>query len=279
MQTEIKSAHGVSPARSGKEQELRALMRSFGSVLVAYSGGVDSSYLAWVAKDELGDAAEAVTGISPSVSGYQRQQAESFALRHGLRWRTVETREIESEKYRANAGDRCFFCKDELYGVLAEIASGADAIVLDGTNADDLSDHRPGRRAAELKNVRSPLAELGFSKAEIREMSRIHGLETAELPASPCLASRIAPGTPVSLRRLSAIEKGEEIIRRHGFHEFRLRVHGDLARIEVAKSEFERLLVPAVIEQLAGEMKPLGFKYVTLDLEGFRSGSMNPAKG
>ena len=279
MQTESKSAHGVSPARTGKEQELRALMRSFGSVLVAYSGGVDSSYLAWVAKDELGDAAEAVTGLSPSVSVHQRQQAESFARRHGLKWRTVETREIESEKYRANAGDRCFFCKDELYGVLAEIASGADSIVVDGTNADDLGDHRPGRRAAELKNVRSPLAELGFSKAEIREMSRQHGLETAELPASPCLASRIAPGTPVSIGRLTAVERGEEIIRRYGFREFRLRVHGDLARIEVAKSEFERLLVPEVIEQLAGEMKPLGFKFVTLDLEGFRSGSMNPAKG
>ncbi|HMS09867.1 MAG TPA: ATP-dependent sacrificial sulfur transferase LarE [Pyrinomonadaceae bacterium] len=277
MQTESKSAHGVSPARTGKEQELRALMRSFGSVLVAYSGGVDSSYLAWVANDELGEAAEAVTGLSPSVSGHQRQQAESFARRHGLRWRTVETREIESEKYRANAGDRCFFCKDELYGVLAEIVGNAEAVVLDGTNADDLGDHRPGRKAAEMRNVRSPLAELGFSKAEIREMSRHHGLETAELPASPCLASRIAPGTPVSIGRLTAVEKGEEIIRRHGFREFRLRVHGDLARIEVAKDEFGHLLQAKLLDQLAGELRPLGFKFVTLDLEGFRSGSMNPA--
>ncbi|MBK9165030.1 MAG: ATP-dependent sacrificial sulfur transferase LarE [Acidobacteria bacterium] len=278
MDTERKIARGILPAKAGKEQELRSLMRSFGSVLVAYSGGVDSSYLAWVANDELGDSAVAVTGISPSVSAHQREQAEGFALRHGLRWRTVETHEIESERYLANAGDRCFFCKDELYGVLAEVAKDATAVVLDGTNADDLGDHRPGRRAAELKNVRSPLADLGFSKAEIRELSRLHGLETAELPASPCLASRIAPGTPVSIGRLSAVERGEEIIRQHGFREFRLRVHGDLARIEVAKDEFERLLVPAVLERLAGEMRPLGFMYITLDLEGYRSGSMNPVE-
>ncbi|MBA2379996.1 MAG: ATP-dependent sacrificial sulfur transferase LarE [Blastocatellia bacterium] len=250
-------------------------MRSLGKVFVAYSGGVDSSYLAWVANAELGREAVCVLGLSPSVSEFQRMQARAFAELHGLNFQEIHTEEADDPNYQKNESNRCFFCKSELYGKLSEFAADAKvSVVLDGTNADDLSDHRPGREAAAISGVRSPLAEIGLTKDEIRELSRHAGLQTWDMPASPCLASRIAHGVPVTLERLSIVERGENALRRLGFREFRLRVHDELARVEIARPEMAAL-DQTIFEKIDAELRTLGFKYVTLDLGGFRSGSMN----
>ncbi len=265
----------VSYTTAEKELKLRALMRLMGKVLIAYSGGVDSSYLAWVAGDELGTDAQCVLGISPSVSEHQREQARTFADEHSLNYFELETSEAANPDYQKNESNRCFFCKTELYGKLRGHAAIHElAVVLDGTNADDLSDHRPGLVAADDAGVRSPLVEVGLSKDEIRGLSLRAGLETWDLPASPCLASRIAHGVPVTIERLSKVERGEATLRALGFREFRLRVHDEIARIEIAADEMERL-EPTMFATIDAELKGLGFKYVTLDLGGFRSGSMN----
>jgi uncharacterized protein len=259
-----------------KEQELRRLMRQMGNVLVAYSGGVDSSYLAYVANDELGENALCVLGLSPSVSEFQIEQARSTAHQAGLNFQTIETKELENEHYSSNPSNRCYFCKSELYEKLGTIADvHGIGFVLDGTNADDLSDIRPGRAAAEEKEVRSPLAEVGLTKDEIRRLSRQVGLDSWEKPSSPCLASRIAYGVPVTIERLSKVERAEEFLRRCGFAEFRVRVHGDLARIEISPGELDRALDREFVDSAADRLSGIGFKYVTLDLKGFRSGSMN----
>jgi pyridinium-3,5-biscarboxylic acid mononucleotide sulfurtransferase len=268
--------HETSPATVEKEQNLRSLMRAMGSVLVAYSGGVDSAYLAFVAARELGSAALCVLGVSPSVSEVQRAEAESIAGRFGFNFRLVETEEMNDPDYRANPNNRCYFCKSELYGKLSALAAENEiAFVLDGTNADDTGDYRPGRAAAEEKNVRSPLVEVGLTKNEIRQLSRSHGLPSWDKPASPCLSSRIAYGVPVTIERLSKIERGENILRKLGFREFRVRVHDELARLEIAPNELAKALNLETAEHLANEFRKLGFRYVTLDLEGFRSGAMN----
>lgn len=252
------------------------MMRRMGSVLVAYSGGVDSAYLACVATLELGAAAVCVTGISPSVSAEQRRAAQRIARDHGFNFETVVTEEMEDPEYRANPSNRCYFCKTELYGKLVGIAAARDIrYVLDGANADDRGDHRPGAQAALEKEVRSPLAELGFTKREIRERSRELGLETWEKPASPCLASRIQYGIPVSIERLAKIERGEAVLRRLGFVEFRVRYHEKLVRIEIAPEEMDRVLDREMTGRLAAAFRDIGFDYVTLDLHGFRSGAMN----
>lgn len=260
-----------------KEQQLRSMMRGMRRVLVAYSGGVDSSYLAAVATDELKENALCVTGISPSVSEFQQKQSAEIAERFGFNFKTIETNEVSDLNYAANGPDRCFFCKDELYSVLAGISEsfGTD-FILDGTNADDLSDHRPGRVAADMRNVRSPLAETGLTKTEIRELSKQLGLPTWDMPASPCLSSRIAHGSTVTIERLSRVEKAEAVLRSLGFVEFRVRLHDELARIEIAKAEMPRMADPSTIDAVCQKFAKIGFRYITLDLQGFRSGSMNP---
>ena len=261
-----------------KEEQLRELFRTLGSVIVAYSGGVDSSYVAYVANAELGARAVCVTGQSASLPSYQNDEIDSVVKRFGFNHETINTDELQLPGYRANNGDRCYFCKDELYSKLESVARtrGIESIV-DGSTLDDLDDYRPGRQAAKQHAVRSPLIEVGLSKNEVRELSRRAKLPTWDKPASPCLSSRIAYGTTVTIERLQKVDRGEEILREFGFREFRVRHHDTLVRLEISPAEMDRVLRKEVVEQLAARFRELGFKYITLDLQGFRSGSMNEA--
>jgi uncharacterized protein len=244
--------------------------------LVAYSGGVDSAYLGLIATEELGSDAVCITGLSPSVSEHQRRQATDIARDFGFNFETIETRELDDPAYAANPANRCYFCKSELYSRLDNIArERAIGVVVDGTNFDDLSDLRHGRAAAREHGVETPLAEIGFTKLDIRERSRELGLSGWERPASPCLASRISPGVPVTIERLGKIERAEDLMRKQGFREFRVRVHGELARVEISEPEIAQGLRPDVRDAIASGLRAIGFRYVTLDLDGFRSGSMN----
>jgi uncharacterized protein len=259
-----------------KEERLREIFRELDSVIVAYSGGVDSSYVAYVANAELGPRAVCITGQSASLPEYQRAEIDQVVKKFGFQHEIIQTEELENPSYRTNNPDRCFFCKDELYTKLESVARtrGIKSIV-DGSTVDDLGDYRPGRRAASQHAVRSPLIEAGLTKIEVRELSRQVTLPTWDKPASPCLSSRIAYGTTVTIERLSKVDRGEEILREFGFREFRVRHHDQLVRIEIAPAEMDRVLRKDLIAELAKRFRELGFKYVTLDLEGFRSGSMN----
>ena len=259
-----------------KEERLRKIFRELDSVIVAYSGGVDSSYVAYVANGELGPRAVCITGQSASLPAYQRVEIAGIVERFGFNHEVIHTEELENDSYRANNSDRCFFCKDELYTKLESVAQarGIQHIV-DGSTVDDLDDFRPGRQAAKQHAVRSPLIEVGLSKSEVRELSRNATLPTWDKPASPCLSSRIAYGTTVTIERLSKVDRGEEILREFGFREFRVRHHDQLVRLEISPAEMDRVLRKDLIDELAKRFREMGFKYVTLDLQGFRSGSMN----
>lgn len=261
-----------------KEERLRELFRGLESVIVAYSGGVDSSYVAYVANAELGTRAVCITGQSASLPSYQNEEIDRVVKNFGFNHEFINTDELQLPGYRANNGDRCFFCKDELYGKLESVArSRGIEYIVDGSTVDDLDDYRPGRQAAKQHAVRSPLIEVGLNKNEVRELSRRATLPTWDKPASPCLSSRIAYGTTVTIERLQNVDRGEEILREFGFREFRVRHHDTLVRLEISPAEMDRVLQKEVIDQLAARFRELGFKYVTLDLHGFRSGSMNEA--
>jgi len=266
----------VSRELLAKEAQLRALFREMRAVVVAYSGGVDSSYVAYVATSELGTNAICVTGESPSLPEYQRDEIDGAVKEFGFHHERIQTDELDHPGYRANAGNRCYFCKDELYSKLEPFAQSKNInFIVDGSTTDDLDDYRPGRLAAKEHAVRSPLIEVQMSKAEVRELSRRVNLPTWNKPASPCLSSRIAYGTTVTIERLRKVDRGEEILREFGFREFRVRHHDTLVRLEIAPEEMDRVLNREVLEQLAQRFRELGFKYVTLDLQGYRSGSMN----
>jgi pyridinium-3,5-biscarboxylic acid mononucleotide sulfurtransferase len=259
-----------------KKSQLRDNLREIGRVMVAYSGGVDSAYLAWVAHRVLGDKMLGVIADSPSLARTQLSDAVAFAREQGIPIEVIATSELDRPEYARNDGQRCFHCKDELFDVMEELraARGFNTIAY-GVNQDDQGDFRPGQQAAQQHHVVAPLLQAGLTKQDIRELARQAGLRIWDKPASACLSSRIEYGRPVTREALSVVERGEEAIREIGFRQFRVRHHGDIVRIEIAREEMERALNPAIAAQFTTIFKGLGFKFVTLDLEGFRSGSLN----
>lgn len=278
MEAPSPGSAGLPAELASKERALQAQLGGAGRVIVAFSGGVDSSYLAWAAHRALGDDALAVTAVSPSYPESHRAVAEQVVAENGLAHRFVDTSEMEREGYRRNQADRCYFCKTELFEVLDHVASelGFDAVAY-GINTDDRRDFRPGHRAASEHGVLSPLVDAGLSKQDIRDLSRAAGLPTADLPASACLSSRLVYGLEVTPERLAQVEKGEAALHELGFRQVRLRHHGFLARVEVSPEELPRALDPDMARAIADVIKPLGFRWVSLDLEGYRTGSLNAA--
>ena len=259
-----------------KRQLLEELLRATGRVLIAYSGGVDSAYLAWVAHQQLGSNMLALIADSPSLARTQLADAIAFAREQQIPLEVIPTSELDRPEYVRNDGQRCFHCKDELFAAMENLraARGFDVIAY-GVNQDDQGDFRPGQQAARQHNVAAPLLQAGLTKADIRALAREAGLRVCDKPASACLSSRIEYGREVTREALAVVEAGEDAIRALGFRQFRVRHHGDIVRIEIAREEMDKALSPAVAAQFAAIFKALGFKFVTLDLEGFRSGSMN----
>jgi uncharacterized protein len=268
-----------------KEQDLFARLRPMERVLVAFSGGTDSAYLAWAAKRVLGSGALAVTADSASIPESHKRDAEAFVERFAIAHEYIQTNEFDNPDYTRNDANRCFHCKDELFARLETLgrARGYRHIIY-GVNLDDLGDYRPGQNAARLHQVTAPLADARLTKAEIRELSRLAGLPTWDRPASACLSSRIPYGTPVTIQTVKTVETGEERVKELGFRQFRVRYHGDVVRIEIAREEMQRALTIDMAERFTTIFKALGFRYVALDLEGYRQGSLNevlnlPQKG
>lgn len=266
----------MTSALDRKAARLREGLASSGRLLVAYSGGIDSAFLAWTAHQVLGDHVRAVIADSASLARTHLQDAIAFAREHRIPLEVVETRELDNPDYARNDALRCFHCKDELFTVLEKycVEHNFEAVAY-GVNADDQGDFRPGQQAARQHRVLAPLLEAELTKSEIRELAREAGLRLWDKPASACLSSRIEYGRPVTVEALQAIEQGEDALRALGFRQFRVRHHGDIVRIEIAREELPRALTAEMAAELSATFRRLGFKFVTLDLEGFRSGSMN----
>jgi pyridinium-3,5-biscarboxylic acid mononucleotide sulfurtransferase len=262
-----------------KERRLLAELGKLSSVIVALSGGTDSAYLAWAAHQVLAERALSVTAISASYSAFDREQVESFLRATGARHEFIETHELENPAYRVNDTSRCYYCKDELFSMLDAVAAERRyAAVAYGVNADDTSDFRPGQRAAVEHRVLTPLLDAQLHKLEIRLLALRAGLPMWDRPASACLASRLPYGTEVTEERLALVERGEAVLRRLGFRQFRVRLHDKLGRVEVAPEELPRALTPEMAAAIAAGLKQEGFRYVTLDLEGYRQGSLNEGR-
>ncbi|HWC98430.1 MAG TPA: ATP-dependent sacrificial sulfur transferase LarE [Candidatus Sulfopaludibacter sp.] len=267
----------ANPSRlEEKEQDLFQTLRSFERVIVAFSGGTDSAYLAWAARQVLGSNALAMTADSASLPESHKRDAEAFVERFGIAHEYIRTHEFDNPDYARNDANRCFHCKDELFTCLEKVAveRGYGHIIY-GVNLDDLGDYRPGQNAARQHQVAAPLADAGLSKAEIRELSKRADLPTWDRPASACLSSRIPYGTPVTIQNVKTVEAGEEELKALGFRQFRVRFHGDVVRIEIAPDELERALTLEMARRFTTIFRALGFRYVTLDLEGYRQGSLN----
>jgi pyridinium-3,5-biscarboxylic acid mononucleotide sulfurtransferase len=267
---------GATDDLESKGERLQANLRRLGRTLVAYSGGVDSAYLAWAAHQVLGDRMLTIIADSPSLARTQLSDAVAFAQEQSIPLEVVATSELDRPEYVRNDSERCFFCKDELFTLMEELrqARGFEAIAY-GVNLNDQGDFRPGQRAAAHHRVVAPLLEAGLSKDEIRALAREAGLRVWDKPASACLSSRIEYGRPVTREALATVERGEDALRALGFRQLRVRHHGEIVRIEIAREELPRALDPAMAAKFASIFKALGFKFVTLDVEGFRSGSMN----
>jgi len=259
-----------------KEDSLTRLIASYESVIVAFSGGVDSAYLGWIATKALGPAALCITADSPSYPDRHRQLALRTAREFGLRHEIIRTGELDRPDYRANPTNRCYYCKHELYTVLTRIAADRGfAMVADGSNADDRGDYRPGRQAAREFGVRSPLDDIGLTKSEIRRLARSAALPVWDEPASACLSSRIPYHSEVTGDKLRMIEQAEDVLHDLGFRVCRVRHHDTIARIEVARDELPRALDPSIRDRIVHELRALGYQHVTVDLQGYRMGSLN----
>jgi uncharacterized protein len=274
MTTQTASLETVTAEQ--KEERLTQILRELHSVVVGFSGGVDSAYLAYMANRVLGQNALCVTAISPSYPEFQKKETARFVEQFGLNHLEIESEELDNPAYRENAPNRCYFCKSELFTKLEALALARNYnAVVDGTNHDDLGDYRPGRSAAKEHQVRSPLLEAQMTKLNIRELSRRAGLPTWDKPALPCLSSRFPYGTSISAEKLSIVDRGETVLRDFGFRIFRVRYHEELVRLEFSPEELPKALNVTMAAILVARFKALGFKYVTIDLEGYRSGSLN----
>jgi uncharacterized protein len=269
-------SHQSNQAAIAKERRLLDSLRSLDSLLVAFSGGADSAYLAWAAHTALANRALSVTALSASFSRHDREQAESFVRESGIRHEFIETQEFQNPLYLANNADRCYHCKDELFDRMEALATARNfRSIAYGINADDTHDFRPGHRAAHEHRVLAPLLDAALSKPEIRSLSQRAGLTTWDRPASACLSSRVPYGTEVTPELMDKIDRAESVLRDLGFRQFRVRAHGELARIELAQDELSRGLEPATTRQILAGVKQAGFSIVTIDLEGYRQGSLN----